>query len=75
MPRNYIHVVPRPSGGWAARREGVQRASAVAPTQEAVIGVARNITRQEKGELVVHGRDGRIRQKDSHGRDPYPPKG
>jgi hypothetical protein len=24
---------------------------------------------------LIHGRDGRIREKDSFGHDPYPPKG
>ena len=33
-------------------------------------------TKQEKNhsELLVHGKDGRIRSKDSFGNDPYPPK-
>jgi hypothetical protein len=25
--------------------------------------------------LVIHGKDGRIRDRDSHGKDPFPPKG
>jgi hypothetical protein len=25
--------------------------------------------------LLIHGRDGRIRARDSHGHDPFPPKG
>jgi hypothetical protein len=25
--------------------------------------------------LLVHGRDGQIRERDSHGHDPYPPQG
>jgi hypothetical protein len=24
---------------------------------------------------VIHGRDGKIQSKDSHGHDPFPPKG
>ncbi|WP_143808521.1 DUF2188 domain-containing protein, partial [Pantoea rodasii] len=26
-------------------------------------------------ELLIHGENGRIRAKDSHGKDPFPPKG
>jgi len=70
-----IHVVSRHTGGWEARREGATRASVVAQTQAAVINNARPLAQQSKGELIIHGRDGRIRQKDSHGRDPFPPKG
>ena len=29
----------------------------------------------KKSELVIHNKDGRISQKDSHGHDPHPPKG
>jgi hypothetical protein len=29
----------------------------------------------QKTELVVHGVDGKIQYKDSHGNDPFPPKG
>lgn len=36
---------------------------------------AREITQNQGTELVIHGRDGQIRSKDSHGHDPFPPKG
>ena len=29
----------------------------------------------QKSELVIHGRDGRIRGKDSYGNDSFPPRG
>jgi len=29
----------------------------------------------QKSEVIVHRRDGRIREKNSYGNDPYPPKG
>jgi hypothetical protein len=38
--------------------------------QEQAIGEAREIARRNQSELLVHGRDGRIRQRDSHGNDP-----
>ena len=31
--------------------------------------------KKSKSELFVHGRDGRIRERNSYGNDPYPPKG
>ena len=36
---------------------------------------ARKAAQRDGVELVVHRRDGRIRDKDSHGPDPYPPEG
>ena len=68
------HVVPR-NGQWAVRREGSTRDTKRFETQEAAIRTARRIARNQGGELVVHGRDGRIRKRSSYGSDPYPPRG
>ncbi len=68
-----VHVV-RHSGGWAPRREGADRVSAVYPTQGEAIKRGEGLARASKGELVIHGRDGRIRDSDSYGNDPNPPR-
>ena len=57
------------------RGAGSQRATSVHPTQQAAIDTAREIARKQSTELFIHGRDGRIRARDSYGNDPYPPKG
>lgn len=44
-------------------------------TKKTVINYARNISKNQKSELVIHNKDGKIAQKDSHGHDSYPPKG
>ena len=44
-------------------------------TQREAIEAARKIARKQGTELYIHGKDGRIRERDSYGRDPYPPKG
>jgi len=62
------HVVPR-GDQWAVVGEGSQRATSVVPTQEQAIQKAREIARAQESELLVHGRDGQIRQRDSHGHD------
>jgi hypothetical protein len=74
MPRRNQHVVPHPDG-WAVKPEGGQRASVIAPTQEAAIERGREIARNQGTELFIHRRGGRIRERDSHGQDPFPPKG
>jgi hypothetical protein len=73
MKRN-VHVVPR-GGDWAVRREGAKRDSSHHETQFAAIDAARQTARRESTELFVHGRNGQIRERDSFGNDPYPPKG
>jgi uncharacterized protein YdaT len=68
------HVVPH-DGGWAVRGENNSRATSVHERQSEAIDVARQIAQHQHSELVVHGRDGKIREKDSHGHDTFPPKG
>jgi hypothetical protein len=62
------HVVPHPNG-WAVQSEGGERPTAVKPTQREAIDVAREIARNQRSELIIHGEDGRIRERDSHGHD------
>lgn len=71
-PKN-IHIVQR-ENGWGTLREGADRASRVFSTQAQAIEAGREMARQGRGELLVHGQDGRIRARDSHGHDPCPPK-
>lgn len=65
-----VHVVPHKKG-WAAKREGASRASVATSTQRDAIDAGRRTAQREGLELVIHGRDGRIRDKDSHGHDPF----
>jgi len=74
MSKRDQHVVPH-EDGWAVRGAGSRRASSVHPTQQAAIDAGRAIARNQGSELYVHGRDGRIRERDTHGHDPYPPQG
>lgn len=43
-------------------------------TQANAIGAGKREAKSDRVDLVVHGRDGRIRSKDSYGRDPLPPR-
>jgi uncharacterized protein YdaT len=73
MGRNQ-HVVPSPKGGWNVRAENSERATRHVQTQQEAIDIARDIARNQKSEVVIHRPDGRIRDKDSCGPDPCPPK-
>ena len=69
-----IHVVPHPDGGWATRREGAARVSDRHPTQRDALATARERAIRERVEVVTHRPDGRIRDSDSYGPDPIPPR-
>jgi len=68
------HVVPT-DAGWSVKQAGAARASSVHSTQAQAIASATKIARSQNTEVYIHGRDGRIRERNSHGRAPYPPKG
>ena len=68
------HVVPH-GNGWAVKGEGNKRATIVTNTQKEAIQHARKISRNQETELFIHRKDGTIRERDSHGHDPYPPEG
>lgn len=67
------HVVPNPDG-WAVKPAGGSRATSTHATQREAICQGREISRNQGTELIIHGRDGQIRARDSHGHDPCPPK-
>jgi uncharacterized protein YdaT len=68
------HVVPN-GDKWSVRRAGASKASATFETQGEAIERAREIARNQETELFIHGRDGRIRERDSYGNDTHPPRG
>lgn len=65
-----------PSGGnWKVQRDGASRASGVFDTKREAVSAARHISQNQRTELAIHGENGRIQSRDSHGGDPHPPKG
>ena len=69
------HITPNKSGGWKVKGEGNSRATVITDTKAEAIKIGREIAKNQNSELVIHGKDGKIQSKDSHGNDPYPPKG
>jgi hypothetical protein len=70
-----VHVVQQDSGKWAVKVEGNQRVSSTHDTQSAATQAGRKVARSNSSELLVHGRDGQIRERNSYGRDPRASKG
>ena len=68
------HVVPH-NQSWAVKGAGNQRATSIHETQQRAIEAAREIAIGQRSELLVHGRNGQIRERNTYGKDPYPPKG
>lgn len=69
------HVVPNPKGGWDVKVGGGEKAIQHHDTKKPAIDNARDISRNQGSELLIHNKDGKISQKDSHGNDPRKIKG
>ena len=75
--KNARHVVQGPKGGWDVKKPGSDRASSHHDTQAEAEARAKEIVgRSGGGEVVIHGRDGKIRDSDTvpPGKDPFPPR-
>jgi len=65
----------RPDGKWESKREGAQRASKVTDTQAEAWSHSKDKARAAEAEAFLKGRDGKIRERNTYGNDPHPPKG
>lgn len=72
MAKNY-HSVPY-QGDWAVKKEGQQKPVSTHRTQSASEDRTHTLAKQAKVEAVYHNRHGQIKDKDSFGNDPNPPK-
>lgn len=54
---------------------GNHKATSVHSTQGEAVGAAREIARNQGSEMFIHGENGRIRERNTYGNDPFPPKG
>lgn len=68
-----IWVSPR-NGEWVVRREGEDCELKVTARKVDAVQAARDIARQDRVDLIVQRRDGKIHQHDSYGNDPNPPR-
>jgi Uncharacterized protein conserved in bacteria (DUF2188) len=69
-----VHVVPSEKG-WRVEIEGTGGARSTHRTQAEAATTARRIARQSKTELLIHGRDGKVRDRSTYGHDPRRTKG
>ncbi|EHL78044.1 DUF2188 domain-containing protein [Bacillus smithii] len=68
------HVTPHPGGGFQVKGAGNSRATKIFETQREAIAYGREIAKNQQSELLIHNRKGQIRERNSYGNDPFPPK-
>jgi hypothetical protein len=74
MPNKDVHVATQ-GDKWAVKEEGSKQASSTHRTQSAAITAGRTQARRNRSELLVHGRNGKIRMRSTYRRDPRRSKG
>lgn len=75
MTKGKNQHVTKHGDNWQVKGAGNERATRVVETQKQAISIAREISTNQNSELIIHGRNGQIRHKDSHGNDPRNIKG
>ena len=62
-------------GRFSIKEEG-RGGMLIDPTsQRDAIAIGRRLAKEKRSELIIQGKNGRIRAKDSHGFDSFPPRG
>ena len=70
-----LHIVKRPEG-WGVKQEKSVFDSGSFPTQESAFQTAKNRAEVFGGEVFVHDHHGKIRERNTSGKDdPFPPRG
>jgi len=68
------HVVTNPDGGWGVKGSGNDKFTKLFDRKSDSVDYGREIARNQKTELFIHGIDVQIQSRDSYGNDTYQPK-
>jgi hypothetical protein len=74
MATNNVHII-KENKEWTVRIEKESAPQKKVSTQKEAIKLGREIAKSKKLELIINGRDGRIKEKNSYGNDPRRIKG
>lgn len=67
------YVVPT-EDGWAVRAENSSKLTKKVKTKNQALKIAKEIAKNQKSELIILKKNGKIQNKNSYGNDPFPPK-
>lgn len=73
MSNRNFHSVPW-DGDWAVKKEDVEKPLSVHRKQSMAENKVHKLAKQNEVEAVYHRKDGTIKDKDSFGNDPFPPR-
>ena len=69
--RKVYHIATSEKGGWTVKAEGNSRPSSTHTTKAEAVAAAKVLAKRGGlGQIIVHGRNGRIQYEHSYGKDP-----
>jgi hypothetical protein len=74
MSAKQVWVSPTDEG-WKVKSANANKAAAIVETKAEAVVLARGIAINKGAELIVQNLDGQIGWRNSHGHDPFPPRG
>ena len=74
MPRKTHHVGPNSDAGWDVKKGGGEKAIKHFDKKQDAIDYGRGVSKNQGSEFIVHRKNGKIQNADSHGDDPLPPR-
>jgi hypothetical protein len=76
MAKNDVHVLWREDEAkWAVEKEGTSHATSLHEKKDTAEQAGRRAAITENSELLIHGKDGKIQERDTYKADPFPPAG
>ena len=76
MAEGDVHVTWREDEAkWSVVREGASRATSLHDQRDSAEKAGRQVAINEGRELLIHGKDGKLQERNTYKRDPYPPRG
>ena len=73
MPRKEHYVVHK-DDHWSVKKGGGERSIKNFDRKEDAVNFAREVSKNQESELIIHRKDNVIQNSDSHGHDPCPPR-
>lgn len=67
------YVVPT-KDGWGIKGQGNSKLRVKTDTKADALKIGKEIAKNQKSELTILGKDGKIQNKNSYGNDPFPHK-
>lgn len=76
MAKGDVHVTWREDAKkWAVESEGASRAGSLHERKSAAESAGRSTAKRRGAELLVHDQGGRVKERNTYKRDPFPPRG